>query len=182
LENKEAIQIRKVRYNELFDLQKISINTFQETFSDSNSDEDLKLYYAENLTVEKLSTEFQNTNSEFYFATFQNEIIGYLKLNFGQAQTDLQDDKAVEIERIYVLKAFLGKGVGQMLFDFAIQIAKKRNAEYVWLGVWEENHRAISFYKKNGFGEFGKHSFMLGTDNQTDLMMKLSLENCMKFI
>ena len=71
-------------------------------------------------------------------------MIGYLKLNFGQSQTELQDDRALEIERIYVLKEFHGKSVGQLLYDKAIQIARQKRADYVWLGVWEENPRAIN--------------------------------------
>jgi ribosomal protein S18 acetylase RimI-like enzyme len=104
-----------------------------------------------------------------------DEVIGYLKLNFGQSQTELKDRKAVEIERIYVLKTFHGKHVGQQLYDKAIEIARQKAAEYVWLGVWEENPRAIQFYRKNGFVEFDKHIFKVGDDLQTDIMMKLSL-------
>ncbi len=65
--------------------------------------------------------------------------------------------------------------MGQVLYNQAIDIAKKKKATYVWLGVWEENPRAISFYKKNGFVEFDKHIFKLGDDEQTDIMMKLML-------
>ncbi|MBP7822091.1 MAG: GNAT family N-acetyltransferase, partial [Saprospiraceae bacterium] len=104
-------------------------------------------------------------------------VIGYLKLNFGSSQTELQDEKALEIERIYVSKEYHGKSVGQLLYDMAIQIAKQKNADYVWLGVWEENPRAINFYKKNGFVAFDKHIFKLGDDEQTDIMMKLKLNN-----
>lgn len=134
-------------------------------------------YLEEGFSSEKLSDELNNKNSEFYFAALDNNVIGYLKLNFGQSQTELKDDKALEIERIYVLKEFHGKNVGQLLYDKAMQIARQINANYVWLGVWEENSRAISFYKKNGFVEFGKHIFKLGNDEQTDIMMKLQLKN-----
>jgi ribosomal protein S18 acetylase RimI-like enzyme len=81
------------------------------------------------------------------------------------------------IERIYVLKEFHGKNVGQILYEKAMQIARQSNANYVWLGVWEENARAINFYKKNGFVEFEKHIFKLGNDEQTDIMMKLQLKD-----
>ncbi len=105
----------------------------------------------------------------------ENEVIGYLKINFGESQTELKDTKALEIERIYVSRELQGKKVGQILYDKAIQIANQKETEYVWLGVWEENPRAISFYKKNGFVEFDKHIFKLGDDEQTDIMMKLKL-------
>ncbi len=133
-------------------------------------------YLEEGFSVEKLTTELNDPNAEFYFATLNEEAIGYLKLNFGASQTELKDDKAIEIERIYVSKEYHGQSVGQLLYDKAIEVAKQKNANLVWLGVWEENPRAISFYKKNGFVEFDKHIFKLGTDEQTDIMMKLRLK------
>lgn len=137
----------------------------------------MQKYLEEGFTFEKLTSELLSPNSKFYFASFENKVIGYLKLNFGQSQTELKDDKALEIERIYVLNEYHGKKVGQILYDKAIEIAKHKKADYIWLGVWEENPRAINFYKKNGFKEFDKHIFKLGEDEQTDIMMKLKLTN-----
>lgn len=59
--------------------------------------------------------------------------------------------------------------------DKAIEIAKQKRVAFIWLGVWEENLRAINFYKKNGFIKFDKHIFSLGQEEQTDIMMKLKL-------
>ncbi|MNF59518.1 Protease synthase and sporulation negative regulatory protein PAI 1 [compost metagenome] len=173
----KPITIIKVTISDINELQKIGRQTFQETFSESNSEENMKSYLEDGFSEEKLTTELNIENSEFYFAKIDNEVIGYLKVNFGESQTELKDNKALEIERIYVSKEFHGKSVGQLLYNKAIEVAKQKNAEYVWLGVWEENPRAISFYKKNGFVEFDKHIFRLGDDEQTDIMMKLNLKN-----
>ena len=171
----ENILLKRVYPEDLAQLQQIGRQTFLETFAASNSEENMTTYLAEGFSTEKLSTELHDAHSEFYFAILGEKVIGYLKVNFGPSQTDVKDDKSLEIERIYVLKEFLGKKVGQMLFDKAIQIAKQQDADYVWLGVWEHNPRAIQFYKKNGFVEFDRHIFHLGNDAQTDLMMKLKL-------
>ena len=170
------VDIVSVTLNDIDQLQKIGRQTFFETFSAVNTAETMAKYLEEGFSIEKLTDELNNKNVEFYFALFDNTIIGYLKLNFGPSQTELQDDKALEIERIYVLKEFQGKNVGQILYEKAIQVARQANADYVWLGVWEENPRAIKFYKKNGFVEFGKHIFKLGNDEQTDIMMRLPLK------
>ncbi|UUF13255.1 MULTISPECIES: GNAT family N-acetyltransferase [Flavobacterium] len=171
----EDIQINKITLDGIDQLQKIGRQTFYETFSEYNSEENMQTYLDEKFSKEKLTEELTNKKSEFYFAVLDNNAIGYLKINFGESQTELQDEKSLEIERIYVSKEFHGKKVGQLLYEKAIQIAKEKNADYVWLGVWEENHRALSFYKKNGFVEFDKHIFRLGNDEQTDIMMKLKL-------
>ena len=169
------MKIRKINIDDLEALRNLSIQTFKETFEEVNTEEDMQKYLDENLSVEKLNSELDNTNSEFYFAENNDEILGYLKLNFKDAQTEKLEENHFEIERIYVLKAFLGQKIGQILFDKAIEIGREKNLEYVWLGVWEENHRAIKFYEKNGFEIFGKHDFVLGEDVQTDLLMKMQI-------
>jgi ribosomal protein S18 acetylase RimI-like enzyme len=171
----DSIIIRKATLQDIGQLQKIGRETFFETFSEVNTKENMATYLEEGFSLEKLTSELENKNSEFYFALLDGNIIGYLKLNFGQSQTELKEEGALEIERIYVLKEFHGKRVGQLLYDKAISIANEKKAEYVWLGVWEENPRAMQFYKKNGFVEFDKHIFRLGNDEQTDIMMKLKL-------
>jgi diamine N-acetyltransferase len=171
----EEIIIQEVTISDLLELQKISVQTFSETFASTNTEENMRSYLNEAYSITKLTDEFQNVDSKFYFSKFKNQVIGYLKLNFGESQTELKDAKALEIERIYVLQEFHGKRVGQVLYDKAIQVANQMQMEYVWLGVWEENKRALSFYKKNGFVEFDKHIFVLGEDAQTDIMMKLLL-------
>jgi ribosomal protein S18 acetylase RimI-like enzyme len=171
----DAIEIRKTGLRDIEQLQIIGRQTFLETFAEGNTEENMQKYLEEEFTEDKLRSEFANPNSEFYFALVHNKVIGYLKVNFGQAQTELKDQKALEIERIYVLKEFHGKKAGQILYDKALDIAKRAGADYVWLGVWEENPKAIHFYKKNGFVEFDKHVFKLGNDEQKDIMMKMQL-------
>lgn len=173
----ETIEISKITKDEILQLQEIGRQTFYETFAESNTDDNMKTYLENGFSIDKITAELNDANAAFYFAKIDQRVIGYLKLNFGKSQTELKDDKGLEIERIYVLKEFHGQKVGQILYDKAIEIAKQKNVDYVWLGVWEENPRAINFYKKNGFVAFDKHIFKLGDDEQTDIMMKLKLTN-----
>lgn len=169
------ISIRKLSSEDVYTLQNIGRQTFYETFAGNNSEEDMQKYLEESFATKKLETELNNVNSAFYFAQIENNVVGYLKINFGTFQTEIQDQNTLEIERIYVLKEFHGQKIGQVLFEKAIEIAKAENVDYVWLGVWEENHRAMSFYQKNGFTAFDKHIFKLGNQEQTDIMMRLLL-------
>ena len=169
------IHIRQISIHDLPALQTIGRKTFAETFAASNSEENLARYLAEGFSEEKLATELKNESSAFYFAEEEDKILGYLKVNVGEAQNEPQDPDALEIERIYVLQEFHGKGVGLMLYEQALSIAHEQNAPYIWLGVWEENPRAIRFYHKQGFKKFDQHIFQLGEDAQTDILMKLNL-------
>ena len=171
------IEIKKASISDLEIIQEISKQTFLETFANVNTPENMENYIRENFNSVQVASEINNPESEFYLAALKNETIGYLKLNFGNAQTEIFNKQAMEIHRIYVLKAFLGKKIGQLLLDEAIKIANQNGVDSIWLGVWEDNHRALQFYSKNGFLEFDKHIFILGNDVQTDLLMKLEINN-----
>lgn len=167
----------KISPADVFELQNISRTTFTETFAEHNSADDLNNYLNEQLSINKLSEELHNPSSSFYFAYDDEKLVGYLKLNCSAAQTELIDRNAFEIERIYILKEYFGKGLGQFLLNKAIEIGKEMHPSYIWLGVWEKNARAIRFYEKNGFKVFSSHLFTLGNDVQTDLLMKLEIYN-----
>lgn len=171
----ENIEIRPVTAKDVLHLQHISKETFSQTFSEINTKENMDKYLEESFSIDQLTEELSNEFSQFYFAKLNNEVIGYMKLNTGEAQKENQNDNALEIERIYVLQDFQGKKVGQLLYLHAIQIAEEMAVDYVWLGVWEKNFKAIAFYKKNGFVAFDQHLFMLGDDRQLDILMKLEL-------
>ncbi|MEZ5172658.1 MAG: GNAT family N-acetyltransferase [Bacteroidia bacterium] len=156
-------------------MKQISEITFIETFAEENTESDMTAYLNKELSIEKLSLELKNKDSAFYFAVRKSQVIGYLKVNLGSSQTEEVHKNSLEIERVYVLKEFHGMHVGRMLLEKAIELANSQNSEFVWLGVWEKNHKAIRFYEKNGFKPFDKHIFRLGEDEQTDIMMKLDL-------
>ena len=153
-------------------LQDVSRRTFHESFAYVNTEADMKDYLSVNLGEERLMSEIANPNSQFYFAKLDEKVMGYLKVNFTGAQTEINDGVSLEIERIYLLREFQGKGHGQALYNFAIELAKERQLTYVWLAVWEKNFGAIRFYERNGLMPFGKHAFFVGQDEQTDILMK----------
>ena len=98
--------VRKARISDLKILKEISKTTFIETFASENSSENMTEYLESAFTDEKLIGELTNNNSEFYFVEIKGSVVGYLKVNFNDSQTELKVSNALEIERIYVLKDF----------------------------------------------------------------------------
>lgn len=170
-----TIEIRKATLADLKTIQFIGATTFTETFAEVNTPEDIATYNQQSFNIEQLTTEINNPDSQYYLAFSGSEAVGYLKINFGKAQTEEGKENSLEIQRIYVLQAFHGKKLGQLLVDKAIAVAQEEAVDYIWLGVWEENHRALQFYNKNGFVVFDTHIFTLGNDQQTDLLMQLKI-------
>lgn len=173
----QHLSLKRLSAADVLPLQTIARATFLETFSAQNTEDNMLQYLSERLSVEALRIELECPFSSFYLAMAGAQALGYLKLNFGSAQTEPEDAAAMEIERIYTFRQYHGRGVGQFLLDKAVALAEQMQAPYVWLGVWEENGRALRFYLKNGFVVYNKHRFVLGNDVQTDLMMKRFLAN-----
>jgi ribosomal protein S18 acetylase RimI-like enzyme len=165
------ITMRRVKPDEAETLLNLSKQTFFDAFEAQNNPKDFKLYCDEAFTLDKISGELANPNSQFYFGV----ILGYIKLNFADAQIEFKETDALEIERVYVLQQHQGKQIGKAMLNFVFEIAYREKLRYVWLGVWESNVSAIRFYERHGFVKHSSHYFMLGNDKQTDILMRRTI-------
>ncbi|WP_144548505.1 GNAT family N-acetyltransferase [Bacillus sp. X1(2014)] len=166
-----TINIKTCTIEDLHILQEISYETFNETFKDQNSPENMTTYLERAFNLEQLEKELANISSQFFFVYFNNEVAGYLKVNTNDAQSEEMGDESLEIERIYIKNQFQKHGLGKYLFNKAMEIAMERHKKKIWLGVWEKNENAIAFYKKMGFVQTGAHSFYMGDEEQMDFIM-----------
>lgn len=165
------ITIQKCVFEDLRKLQAISIETFTDTFRDQNSAENLNAYLERAFNLEQLEQELANPFSQFFFVYFNQEVAGYLKVNTNDAQSEVIGDESLEIERIYIKKNFQNQGLGKHLLNKAIDTAMELEKKKIWLGVWEHNKNAISFYVRMGFVQTGSHSFRMGDEEQIDYIM-----------
>lgn len=167
--------IRKVDIADVEVLAKIAKQTFRETFAHDNMEEQLQEYFEEAYNLRVLSTELENPESETYFIMHEEEVAGFLKVNWGNAQTERELENAFEIQRLYVLQTYQGFGLGKQLFEFALEHAEKNGFSWAWLGVWEHNTKAQAFYNRYGFEKFSQHRFMVGQKLDTDWLLKKKL-------
>ncbi|AUZ27710.1 N-acetyltransferase [Bacillus cabrialesii] len=170
-----TINIKKCSHEDLKILQEISVETFNDTFKDQNSSENMKAYLDSAFNTEQLEKELSNISSQFFFVYCHHEVAGYLKVNTDHAQSEEMGDESLEIERIYIKKEFQKHGLGKHLLHKALDIALECNKKKIWLGVWEKNENAVAFYKKMGFVQTGTHSFYMGDEEQTDFIMTKTL-------
>jgi ribosomal protein S18 acetylase RimI-like enzyme len=170
-----TIKIKKINHENFDELKEISIETFVDTFKQENSPENIKNYVEKAFRAEKLKEELANEFSDFYFIYYNDETAGYLKTNIDDSQTERMGDEALEIERIYIRTKFQRKKLGEHLIHKAVEVAKSINKKRVWLGVWEENYNALAFYNRMGFNPSGSHSFYMGAEKQTDIIMTKTL-------
>ncbi|MEW4368909.1 GNAT family N-acetyltransferase [Paenibacillus kandeliae] len=169
------IELTRCTLEQIDCLQTISRETFEDTFADQNTPENMAAYMQKAFRLEQLSAELNNPESRFFFAHIDGLLAGYLKVNRGAAQTEPMGKDALEIERIYVRHTFQGQGIGKYLLEHARYLAATEQCQSIWLGVWEHNRNAIDFYKKMGFVQTAVHSFYMGDEEQFDWIMSKPL-------
>jgi len=171
----EKITIRNAYPEDAQLLAELSSITFYETFRSHNSEEDMQSYLDQNFTTSRLELELKEEGTIYLLAFDGDSAVGYAKMKNRRQPEGLYGENNIEIERIYSRKEYLGKKVGHSLMEACLNRARQGGSKVVWLGVWEHNPRAISFYEKWGFEKFGSHPFLLGSDLQTDLLMKKNI-------
>ena len=158
-------------------LTDLAYTTFWDAFAHhpKNAPDDLNHYMRQAFNVEQISAELADPKNIFLIAEIDGEAVGYSKIIIDNNEPGVTAERPDELSRLYSHQKHLGQGVGQTLMDACFERARAENRDVMWLGVWEYNPRAQRFYEKNGFRVVGSHVFLLGKDEQTDLLMQRSL-------
>jgi ribosomal protein S18 acetylase RimI-like enzyme len=157
-------------------LAELGASTFYETFAIDNSEENMSAYIAEAFNEEKQTAELSDNDCLVLFAETDGVACGYSMIWTGPVPDEVHGENPIELVRLYVARDVIGTGVGAALMRASIDEAARRGFKTIWLGVWENNHRAQTFYRKWGFKTVGTHVFQLGDDAQTDFVMQRSIK------
>jgi ribosomal protein S18 acetylase RimI-like enzyme len=168
-----TINIRPATIADAARLSELGATTFREAFESDNTPEDMARYLAAAFSAERQAAEIADSDgivlvAERGGAEGDAELVGYAHLVAGPHPAAVQGPAPLELRRLYVRRVGHGQGIAQALMIAAIEAARARAAETLWLGVWERNARAVAFYYKQGFTRVGEHTFVLGSDEQTD--------------
>lgn len=163
--------------------------TFAETFGHLFRDrrDELRAYLDATFDVPKIEASLRKPGNAYWLAFRRRLPAGYAKLKHpsaaakplppatvrGSCDPDAPPQKPeAQLQKIYVLGAFLGEAIGRALFDHVLREAARR-APGLWLDVLQENHRAIRFYERNGFSKAGEDTYTIGTQTfRFDLMAR----------
>ena len=156
-------------------LAALKADTFSETYGAANDPAELAAHLARAFAVKAVSAELLDPECHTTWVLDDGKPVGYVKVNFGTAQTVPGFSDGLEVEQLYVLSSHHGHGLGGQLLDLAAEKARGRGLDYLWLGVWEHNPNAISLYRHRGYEEFDQHVFMFGKEEQRDVLMRLDL-------
>src|SRR5262245_20365400 len=173
-DDKPLISIRHATPEDAKLLTDLAYTTFWDAFAHhpKNAPADLAHYMRQAFSQEQIATELDDDKNYFLIADLDDKPAGYAKLVVDSIEPGINANRPIELKRLYSHQLFLGKGIGQGLMDACFDHARNGGFDVMWLGVWEYNPRAQRFYEKNGFRVVGKHTFQLGSDPQTDLLMQ----------
>lgn len=163
--------IRNATPSDAKQLSQLAEETFRATFGAMNTAENMALHCQTQYSEAIQASEIANPNMATLLCEDDDRLIGFAQLHWGSAPSCVPAQYPGEIQRLYLAHDWHGKGIAQVLMNACLEEIKQRGSDMVWLGVWEHNPRAISFYQKCGFVEVGEHVFPVGNDPQRDVVM-----------
>lgn len=166
------VVVREAYPSDLPNLIKLARKTFEESFAADNTPENMTFYINEAFHPDKLRREMEEAGSRYFVAEISKTLVGYARVRHSDEVKDQISENSIELQRIYVDKDYQRLKIGVSLLQTCIAYAKDQGFDWIWLGVWENNLKALAFYKKWGFEKFGNHIFQMGDDPQTDWLMK----------
>jgi ribosomal protein S18 acetylase RimI-like enzyme len=152
-------------------LAELAERTFRETYAAHNTPADMEHYVAGHFSSERQAAELADPRLITLVAEVAGTPAGYAQLGRTRAPACVTGAAPIEIVRFYVDRPWHGRGVAASLMAAAVGASADVGGRTLWLGVWERNGRAIAFYRKAGFVEVGRQTFILGTDHQRDLVL-----------
>lgn len=172
-----TVAIRPAEKDDLQSLTDLAIQSFRVTYEAHNDPDVFEAYLRSSLTVENLRRELTDADNVFLVAheSSSGNILGYAKLRQSDPGPGVEDQNAIEIERIYADPARIGQGIGAALMQACLDASLQLGHQTIWLGVWKPNERAIGFYEKWGFKIVGEYFFRMGSEKQEDFVMSRTI-------
>jgi diamine N-acetyltransferase len=170
------IRVRRAGEDDALALSVLAERTFRDAFADTNSTANMQLHCAGSYGQALQLAEIRDSSRETWVAESDGRLIGFVQLRLDAALPMIADEGPVEIQRFYVDASHHGAGLAHRLMAHSLARAKAAGAAALWLGVWEQNPRALAFYRKWGFVIVGEHTFMLGDDPQRDVIMRRDVQ------
>lgn len=162
------LRLREATVADAAALAVLGEQTFRETFQAFNARADLEPFLERTYGEAIQRAELADRANTCFLAEVAGQLVGYATLRPGMPEPCVTGERPLELARIYVLREWHGQGVSVALMESCLAEARAQGACTLWLGVWEQNHRAQAFYRKFGFTDVGWHLFHIGQEPQHD--------------
>ncbi|MCS5716882.1 GNAT family N-acetyltransferase [Herbiconiux sp. CPCC 205763] len=173
-------RVRTARLEDAGIVSAVAAETFEMACPPSTAPAAIAAFIAENLSDARFAGYLSDPERSVILADVDGEIAGYTML-IGGEPTDqavaaaVAGRPTVELSKCYVRENFHGFGVASALMTASIEGAERSGAASVWLGVNQQNARAIRFYEKSGFRKVGVKQFLVGDELHDDFVFERAL-------
>jgi ribosomal protein S18 acetylase RimI-like enzyme len=125
----------------------------------------------QSLTAERFAQDIAHYAKGFFVSEIDGKVVAYMVLRKEHAPKSLHVHAPLQLWRMYVAPALQGKGVAAGLMEQALDSARERGIDAIWLGTSEDNVRAIAFYSKHNLAPIGTAHLHAGDNAHEDLIM-----------
>jgi ribosomal protein S18 acetylase RimI-like enzyme len=152
-------------------LSKIATKLFKQTYNGKMPSKDLESYVREDFGYDQQLAELEDVNVTTLLVEYGDGLVGYAQIRRKSIPVEIDSNVILELWRIYLDQSRRGLGIGKLLLSRVGEAVRAMSSDQVWLGVWEQNNSAISFYQKHGFRVVGSQEFHIGNEVHNDLIM-----------
>ena len=113
--------------------------------------------------------------SHIEVAEVKGHLVGFAQVTFGATNELSPAGTQAELLRLYVQEPFTASKIGTRLLAAAERAASEAGATVLWLTPWVHNHRALAFYARRGYKDFGLTYFLFEGESHGNRVFARSL-------
>jgi ribosomal protein S18 acetylase RimI-like enzyme len=155
------------------DAKKLSIlykTVYIQTYGVEGVSDEFANFITKQFAVERLEQLIQEQPDNIVVASYKDNLVGVAEIEFAK-KSHFGDIVAPELNKLYILEWFCGKGIGYNLLNEAERTAREKGEVQMWLWVLETNDRAISFYERQGYEVIGEAPFQMEVNRYDNKVM-----------
>ena len=137
--------------------------------------EDLTEYLEFTYDPVKLAKSIRKENNIYLLAFMEGRPVGFAKLKKHSLNDLITSPAQMEMQKIYVLAEYQGRGVGSALMNEVNALASEEGPDSIWLDTYISNEKAIRFYESRGFKKIGRYYFTIGSQTFEYYVMELRI-------
>jgi diamine N-acetyltransferase len=154
------VVIRPGRVEDAHELGELGVRSYRDHFSDVWHPAGMDRFLAEQFARSTLTRELDHEDRmEYLLAEVEGRLVGFAKILFDRSPPTLDDERGLELQKIYFLREAAGRGLGTALLQAVIERGREAGEQMVWLDVLRSNAGALRFYERHGFVTRGSIPF-----------------------
>lgn len=170
------IEYRKANLSDITKLSILFKQVYISTYGINGVSDEFANFITKQFSLERLENLINNSPESIIVAVYKNNLVGVAEIEFSK-KCPIQGIIAPELNKLYILEWFCGKGIGERLLEASENLVLSKGINQMWLWVLESNSRAINFYKKHDYKTIGNASFQMEVNSYENIVMLKELKN-----